>query len=214
MPSDFNQAVDALVAGDADLAGVIARWGRPAPFSRPATFQTLILLILEQQVSLDSARAAYNRLAAAIPGVEPSDLLRMSDGELRACGFSRQKARYGRALATLVTEAVIDPTSLHDLADDEVRRILVQVPGIGPWTADVFLMASLGRTDIWPIADRALQVATSEALALSAVPTQLELADIGERWRPYRTAAAHILWHGYLRSRGRSVPAQPDNLPP
>lgn len=208
MPSDFNQAVDALAADDADLAHLIAEWGRPdpAPFSRPATFQTLILLILEQQVSLDSARATYDRLATTIPGVEPHGLLGLSDEALRACGFSRQKTRYARALARSVHDGVIDPSSLHDLADDEVRRILIQVPGIGPWTADVFLMSSLGRTDIWPIADRALQVAVSEALTLPGVPTETELFDIGERWRPHRTAAAHILWHGYLRSRGRSVP--------
>ncbi len=209
MQPDFEGAIDALTGGDRDLAAVIDQWGRPARFSRPATFQTLILLILEQQVSLDSARAAYDRLAVASPGVEPGSLVQLSDETLRACGFSRQKNRYARELAERVETDLLDIDSLASLSDDDVRAALMEIPGIGPWTADVFLMSSLGRLDIWPIADRALQVAASEALRLGSVPDQTELAEIGERWRPHRTAAAQILWHGYLRSRGRFVPTAP-----
>ncbi len=206
---DLHAAVDDLAARDLHLAKIVRFRGRPEPFSRPATFQTLVLLILEQQVSLDSARAAFDRLEAAIPGVEPVDLLGLSDAEMRAIGFSRQKTRYVRRLATRLLDGRLSIDALASLSDTEVRAILTESPGIGPWTADVFLMSSLGRPDIWPVGDRALQVATAEALELAEVPDQTGLTDIGERWRPHRTAAAQILWHGYLAGRNRTIPTGP-----
>ena len=205
MTSRFDQQIDRLVAADAVLAAVVSEHGRPVPFDRPPTFDTLVLLILEQQVSLDSARAAYNRLAAATE-VAPQQMLDLTDDELRTVGFSRQKSRYVRGLSERVADGRLDISRLAGLSDDDVRRELTSVPGIGPWTADVFLMSGLGRPDIWPIGDRALQVATREALDLAEVPTPEALSQIGERWRPYRTAAAHILWHGYLGRRNRAIP--------
>ncbi len=206
-PGDpFTAAIDSLISSDRRLASVVAEHGRPERFSRAATFQTLVLLILEQQVSLDSARAAFDRLEAAIPGVHPDGVLELTDEELRSIGFSRQKARYARELAHRVIDGRLVPERLDVLDDEAVRRELIAVPGIGPWTADVFLMASLDRPDIWPVGDRALQVATAEALGLSTVPDQVVLAEIGERWRPHRTAAAQILWHGYLSTRKRTIP--------
>jgi DNA-3-methyladenine glycosylase II len=203
----FDAAIADLADRDQDLARIIALHGRPQRFSRPASFQTLVLLILEQQVSLDSARAAFDRLEAAIPGVEPADLLDLTDDELRAVGFSRQKTRYARELAARVLDGRLAIDLLATLSDAEVRTVLTDAPGIGPWTADVFLMSSLGRSDIWPIGDRALQVAAAEALRLTDVPDQAGLGEIGERWRPQRTAAAQILWHGYLATRNRSIPS-------
>jgi DNA-3-methyladenine glycosylase II len=206
-PDDaFQSNIDQLTASDSHLRRIIEAHGRPQRFSRPASFQTLVLLILEQQVSLDSARAAFDRLVATIPGAEPSALLGLTDDELRAIGFSRQKARYAREVATRVIDGGLDPDGLGHLPDDEVRAELTSIPGIGPWTADVFLMSSLGRPDIWPVGDRALQVATAEALDLDDVPTQPVLEGIGARWRPLRTIAAQILWHGYLSSRNRTIP--------
>lgn len=202
----FATAIRSLISSDEDLASIVAVHGMPTRFSRPATFQTLVLLILEQQVSLDSARAAYDRLQAAAPGVAPAGVLGLSDDEMRAIGFSRQKMRYARELARRVTDGLLDPGELGALEDDAVRTALTEVPGIGPWTADVFLMSGLDRPDVWPVGDRALQVATAEALRLDDVPDALELEAIGARWRPYRTAAAQILWHGYLARRKRSVP--------
>jgi DNA-3-methyladenine glycosylase II len=109
-------------------------------------------------------------------------------------------------LARRVIDGRLDPAALAARSDDEVRSELTAVPGIGPWTADVFLMSSLGRADIWPTGDRALQVATAEALHLVATPEPAVLEEIGERWRPHRTAAAQILWHGYLSTRHRTIP--------
>lgn len=205
--SAFRSTVGLLASSDPDLGRIVDEHGSPRPFARPATFQTLILLILEQQVSLDSARAAFDRLERLIPGLEPDDLLGLSDQQLRDVGFSRQKTRYARALADRVNGGRLNPTSLESLTDDEVRSELTAVTGIGPWTADVFLMSSLGRPDVWPIGDRALQVATAEALRLSSVPGPEELDAIGGRWRPHRSAAAQILWHGYLSTRNRTIPS-------
>ena len=202
----FRSAVGRLASSDVHLGRIIEDHGPPQRFVRPASFQTLILLILEQQVSLDSARAAYDRLDALIPGVEAAELAALSDPQLRAVGFSRQKTRYARELAARVLDGRLDPAALATMENDEVRSALTEVPGIGSWTADVFLMSSLGRSDIWPIGDRALQVATAEALGLDAVPDPVVLEEIGERWRPHRTAAAQILWHGYLSSRNRTAP--------
>lgn len=202
----FRSAVDHLVSSDDHLRNLVDEHGHPARFSRPASFQTLILLILEQQVSLDSARAAYDRLDELIPGVQAVDLTGLSNEQLRGVGFSRQKTRYARELANRVIAGTLDPAALTSLGDDEVRSTLTAVPGIGSWTADVFLMSSLSRPDIWPVGDRALQVAAAEALRLESTPDPAALAEIGDRWRPHRTAAAQILWHGYLRSRNRTVP--------
>jgi DNA-3-methyladenine glycosylase II len=202
----FRSAVDDLASSDVHLRNVIHEYGHPERLCRPASFQTLILLILEQQVSLDSARAAYDRLDELIPGVQAAHLVGLSDDQLRGVGFSRQKTRYARELANRVIAGTLDPTALSSLGDDEVRSTLTEVPGIGSWTADVFLMSSLNRPDIWPVGDRALQVATAEALQLESAPDPAALAEIGDRWRPHRTAAAHILWHGYLGSRNRTVP--------
>lgn len=202
----FERNIDGLTASDDDLRRIVERYGRPARFSRPASYQTLVLLILEQQVSLDSARAAFDRLEAAIPGVAPSDLLELADAELRSIGFSRQKTRYVRELSTRALDGRLALDRLGGLSDLDVRAALTAIPGIGPWTADVFLMSGLGRPDIWPVGDRALQVAAAEALGLVEVPTPSELDGIGERWRPMRTIAAHILWHGYLSARNRTIP--------
>jgi DNA-3-methyladenine glycosylase II len=202
----FRSAVDRLASSDVHLGRIVDDYGLPQRVVRPASFQTLILLILEQQVSLDSARAAYDRLDGLIPGVEPAELADLSDQQLRDVGFSRQKTRYAREVADRVLDGRLDPGGLGTSSDDEVRSRLTDIPGIGAWTADVFLMSSMGRPDIWPIGDRALQVATAEALELEAVPDPVTLDEIGERWRPLRTAAAQILWHGYLSSRNRAVP--------
>ena len=204
--SAFRSTVDHLASSDIHLGRIIDEHGHPDRFSRPATFQTLVLLILEQQVSLDSARAAYDRLDALIPGVEAEALAVLTDQQLRDVGFSRQKTRYARELAGRVIDGRLDPAGLANLSDDDVRGALTAVPGIGPWTADVFLMSSLSRSDVWPTGDRALQVATGEALELSDTPDPVDLAEIGERWRPHRTAAAQILWHGYLSTRNRTIP--------
>lgn len=204
MDQRHDQAIDRLIGLDLHLAAVVERFGRPEVFRRPPTFATLVLLILEQQVSLSSAAAAYERLEETVE-VEAESLLGLDDATLREVGFSRQKVRYVRVLAQAVISGDLALDRLADLTDDEVRVVLMSLPGIGPWTADVFLLSCLGRPDVWPVGDRALQVGTAEVLGLEAIPDPSELFEIGDRWQPFRSTAAQLIWHHYLASRGRTT---------
>lgn len=199
----FDAVAAELVAADDALARVVAEHGVPPFWSRPAGFRALVLLILEQQVSLASAEACYRRIRERVRTVTPEAILACSPEDLRADGVSRQKDRYLRALSDAVASGALDLDALADHDDATVRAELVALPGIGRWTADVYLLACLGRPDLWPVGDRALQVAVAEALDLPEVPDQVALEPLGERWRPHRSSAARILWHGYLGRRGR-----------
>jgi DNA-3-methyladenine glycosylase II len=202
----FDRALTELTASDPDLARLVATHGTPTLWLRPAGFPSLVLFILEQQVSLASAAAAYRKVVERIGRMEPEALLRTTPEALRLDGVSRQKDRYLRALATQVSSGSLDLDALAGLDDDGVRAALTALPGIGRWTADVYLLACLGRPDLWPVGDRALQVAAAESLRLQAVPDRAGLEVIGERWRPHRSTAARLLWHGYLTRRGRVEP--------
>ncbi|WP_460934487.1 DNA-3-methyladenine glycosylase family protein [Phycicoccus ginsengisoli] len=199
----FRRTVEELTASDEHLAALVEAHGVPTLWLRPAGFPSLVLFILEQQVSLASAAAAYTRVLDRVGVMTPAAVLAATPEELRLDGVSRQKDRYLRTLATAVLTRRLDLDGLASRDDDAVRRELTTLPGIGRWTADVYLLACLGRPDLWPVGDRALQVATAEALGLEAVPGPAELEDLGDRWRPHRSTAARLLWHGYLDRRGR-----------
>ena len=196
-------AVDHLTQTDPDLAQIVARFGPPPLWARAPGFPTLVLMILEQQVSLASARAAYDRLAAAVGEITPASVLQLDDATLRTIGFSRQKTAYTRHLAAAIAEGRFDPGALGAMDDDEVRHALVALKGIGPWTAEVYLLMALGRPDAWPHYDLGLIVAAQEIKALPQRPTPQELESLAEPWRPYRAVAARILWHHYLSTRAR-----------
>ncbi len=207
----FAQTAETLCAADPALAGIVERHGIPPFWAREPGLPTLVLLILEQQVSLASARAAFDRLERRLGVVDAGGLLSSSDHELRADGFSRQKAGYVRALAAAVDEGKVDLAGVGELPDDDVRRTLTALPGIGPWTAEVYLLSALRRPDTWPVGDIALQEATRRVLCLPERPSQPELEGIGERWRPHRATAARLLWHLYLSEPSR--PARPRTTP-
>lgn len=196
-----------LVGHDDDLAAVVAAHGPPPTWSRPPTLGTLALQVLEQQISLDAAAAHFARLLEATGEdvLTPAGLLALGDDELRAAGVSRQKARYLRALASRLADRRLDLAVVAAAADDEAMALLTQVPGIGPWTASVFLLFALGRRDLFPVGDRALQVGTAEVLDLDHVPTGDDLAAIASRWAPRRSAAAVLVWHAYLAERDRTM---------
>ncbi len=196
------RATRALAAGDPALAGSVERFGPPPLWSREPSFATLVHLILEQQVSLASALAAFDRLRTATGEVTPAGLLSLDDPTLREIGFSRQKAGYARDLALALTDG-FDLGGLGRLPDDDVRSSLMRLRGVGRWTADVYLTMCLLRPDVWPHGDQALATGAMELLALPARPTFEELECLAERWRPYRAVAARILWHHYLGVRGR-----------
>ena len=199
----FECTVEELTAADEHLARLVEEHGIPTLWLRPAGFPSLVLFILEQQVSLASAAAAYRKVLDRIGTMTPRSLLASTPEDLRVDGVSRQKDRYLRALAEAVETGALDLDSLEGLDDDAVRAALTDLPGIGTWTADVYLLACLGRADLWPVGDRALQVAVAEALGLAEVPGKDALLGIGERWRPHRSTAARLLWHAYLARRGR-----------
>lgn len=190
-----------LAARDPDLAGVVERHGPPPLWAREPGFATLVLLVLEQQVSLASARAAFERLREALGTVEPHGLLGLDDARLRAIGFSRQKAGYVRELAGALLAGALDLDALAGAPDDEIRARLTALRGIGSWTADVYLTMALRRPDAFPSGDLALLVSAGRVKRLDRRPAPQELEALAEPWRPYRAVAARILWHAYLSER-------------
>lgn len=194
----FARAAAELCDNDPDLAAIVERHGLPAFWSREPGLATLVLLILEQQVSLASARAAYERLTARLGEITTKGILASTDAELRADGFSRQKSGYVRALATAIEDGSLDLGMVASMDDESARAALLALPGIGPWTAEVYLLSALRRPDTWPVGDIALQEGARRARGLLVRPSADELAAIGEAWRPHRATAARLLWHLYL----------------
>lgn len=200
--TNFRLLCDRLAKKDKHLRQVIKQHGYPPMWTRPATFQTLILTILEQQVSLASAYAAFKKLKEKIGYVTPAKILSLKDDELRACYFSRQKIVYARELATALKNKKLILSRLSSMQDEEVRHHLKKIKGIGDWTVDVYLMHALQRTDLFPMGDIALVNSLKEIKALHPHVTRDEMLHIAEPWRPYRTIASMILWHAYIKKRG------------
>lgn len=196
----LQQAVEELTQRDHDLARVYAQFGIPPMWGRQPGFATLIHMILEQQVSLASAQAAFDKLCAIVDPLTPESFLPLDDETLRGAGFSRQKTSYGRYLAQAILDGSLDLDALTTLPDDEAQKELCKLKGIGPWTADIYLLMVLRRPDRWPIGDRALVVAAREVKGLAADPTPEQMTELGEAWRPYRSVAARLLWHHYLNT--------------
>jgi DNA-3-methyladenine glycosylase II len=204
--TDESFRLHALELADRDpaLGKVVAEHGLPDFWHRPASFATLVLFVVEQQVSLASAKAVFDRMHAALGGITPDTLLSADPDVLGTVGLTRQKQRYVLLLAAAVDDGSLDLRALADKSDDEVRRQLLGLTGIGPWTADVYLLSALRRADMWPVGDRALQVGVGEVLELPETPRPLALEALGERWRPLRAVAARLVWHNYLCRRGRA----------
>ncbi|MEI6290982.1 MAG: DNA-3-methyladenine glycosylase 2 family protein [Chloroflexota bacterium] len=191
-----------LSEADSDLADLYAQLGPPPLWDRTPGFPTLVHIILEQQVSLASARAAFEKLKSASGTVTPASFLQYSDEELKTIGFSRQKTRYCRLLARAVLDGALNLENLPELDDDSVRAALTAVKGIGPWTADIYLLMVLLRPDTWPRGDLALAAAVQDIKQLPARPSPPELDIIARPWQPCRAVAARLLWFSYLRKRG------------
>jgi DNA-3-methyladenine glycosylase II len=198
----LGDAVRTLAERDPILARSVERFGTPPLWAREASFATLVHLILEQQVSLASALAAFERLRTALGEITPTTFLALDDGSLREVGFSRQKSGYARDLALAMLDG-FDLAALEQMPDDDVRRELTRLRGIGGWTADVYLTMCLLRPDVWPSGDLALATGVREVLELPTRPTGEELDAIADHWRPLRAVAARIVWNHYLGLRGR-----------
>src|SRR5215212_10531282 len=204
--ASLARGVRALAKVDRDLARVVRECGAPPMWEREPGFPALVLTILEQKISLDSARAVFDRLLALAPKLTPCALLALGDESLRLAGFSRQKALYCKLAARSIVEGHLDLDALESLDDDAARAALVSLKGVGPWTADVYLLRCLNRPDAWPSGDLALQIAAQQVKRLDARPTPAELDALAESWRPWRSVAARILWTHYLNRAGRNAP--------
>ncbi len=205
-PSSTRPGIATLAGRDADLSRVVEAYGPPPAWLREPGASSLVLFVLEQQISLDAARAHHQRLLAASGGAfDPDRVLALDDEAMLAAGISRQKRRYVRGIAEAMLDGSLDLDAVAAADDDEARRLLTALLGVGAWTADCYLLFCLDRPDVWPIGDIALQQAAAEVLERDTRLTAAELAAAGEVWRPYRSDAARILWHHYLNTRGRGA---------
>jgi DNA-3-methyladenine glycosylase II len=196
--STFRYRCDHLAGTDPDLASIIRAHGYPPMWNRPNTFETLVHIILEQQVSLASALAALNKLREKVLEITPEKVLLLSDEELRACYFSRQKTGYVRYLAEAVISSQVDLESLTNSTDDDIRTTLTALKGIGNWTVDVYLIFVLQRADIFPLGDLAAINALKRVKHLPKETHRDTLLQVIDGWKPHRTIATMLLWHYYL----------------
>jgi DNA-3-methyladenine glycosylase II len=198
----MQEAIDYLLEKDAIFKSIIEEYGMPTIPKRPQGFETLVLLILEQQVSIDSAKATFLKIKTTLKTVVPEILLHVSDAEFRTLGVSRQKTSYIKALATAILDKELDLETLPNKTAQHVREELIRIKGIGNWTIDIYLMFCLQAPDLLPLGD------------IAVVNTIKELLDIhdkdameihAEQWSPYRSFATYLLWHHYLNKRNRKV---------
>ena len=198
---NFILLCDKLARKDKHLKNVIKQYDYPPLWSRVASFATLIHIILEQQVSLASAKAAFLKLEAKIGHITPEKIIQLSDEEMKACYFSRQKIKYAKHLATAIINNELSIEQLNDLPDESLRTELKKIKGIGDWTVDVFMMMALHRCDCFPAGDIALIKSIKEVKGLAPLTSKEEILLIADTWKPYRTIAAFILWHAYIKKR-------------
>jgi len=198
--STFHPICDKLAQADEDLAIIINTHGYPPMWSRPNSFETLVHIILEQQVSLASALSALNKLKERVLELTPARVLLLTDEEFRACYCSRQKTSYIKYLAEALLSGQLNLAHFDEMHDEQIRAQLTALKGIGNWTADVYLMFVLQRADIFPIGDLAAVNALKRIKRLPVDITKEEIITIAEQWKPYRTVATMLLWHFYLSS--------------
>ncbi len=203
---NLKTACQVLSERDKNLRTVFDLYGVPPLWDREPGFATLLQIILEQQVSLASAKACFDKLSRTIGDVTPRKLLKLNDAELKKIGFSRQKAVYARHLSSAILEKRVDLESLHRLSDADAKSELIKLKGVGEWTSDIYLLMALLRPDVMPKGDIALHSAYQRLSLAEKRPDSGEFIAIAEKWKPYRSVAARLLWHYYLsekRSKNR-----------
>lgn len=201
---NFYHICDSLAEQDIDLKKIIDHFGYPPMWSRPNNFESLIHIVLEQQVSLASALAALNKLKERVQEITPERLLLLTDEELKACYFSRQKIVYTRHLAKSLVNGELSLSELALLDDDDVRNKLKAIKGVGDWTVNIYLMMVLHHTDVFPLGDLAAINALKKVKNLPTDATKEAISTIVSTWKPYRTIATMMLWHHYLESKKSS----------
>lgn len=195
-----NKDINYLIKRDKIFAAVYKQYGQPPDWSREPGFVSLSKIILEQQVSLASAKAHFQKLNTYLDEFSPSNILKLTDEEMRTCQISRQKAKYLRALSLAIVNGEIDLPKLHRLSEPDIRIQLTSIKGIGHWTSDIYLMFCLQAKDIFPIGDIAVVNTVKE---LSGARSVEEILLQSEKWKPFRSLAAYFFWHYYLKKRNR-----------
>ena len=203
--ASLSEGARALAARDSDLARVRRRLGDPPIWGRRPGFSALVRIILEQQVSLRSAEAMYRRLEGHLGGLTPHAFNRVGTAGLRRLGVTRQKARYCCGLARRVLDGRLDLRAVARAADEDGRRTLLGVRGLGPWSVDIYYLMALRRPDVWPRGDLALAIALRDLKGLRALPSYEQQLEFARAWAPWRSVAARILWAHYLTERGRKI---------
>lgn len=186
-----------LLKSDEDLEELIKSIPKIVPFKREKGFEGLVRLICEQQLSVASAKAIFDRLAKIVSPFEAKNFLKVSKKDLQKTGLSRQKIDYCTGLANACIAGDLDFTTLHRMNDEDLRKELCKIRGIGKWTADCYMLASLKREDIWPVGDLGLQISVQKLKKLPNRPSEMELEEISVKWKPYRTLVANMLWNSY-----------------
>jgi DNA-3-methyladenine glycosylase II len=198
---DLEEGVGALTTCEPRFGGVAAH-GLPALRRRAPGFATLIEIVTEQMISLTAARAIIARLRAAYDPFEPKMIRSAGMPALQELGLSRAKARAVLAVADAAAAGGLDFHALAGHGDDDVRRRLTRYPGIGPWTAEIYLLTALGRSDAWPCGDVALQRAAQALFSMAGRPSEKAMQGLAENWRPWRSVAARLLWAHYRQING------------
>jgi DNA-3-methyladenine glycosylase II len=198
------RAVRTLARVEPRFAHIVKRHGPPPLWPREPGFETLVLLMLEQQVSLAQGRAMYARIANATGAVTPANVAKLGEPGLRSLGVTRQKSAYLALLATQIAQKAFDLDAVAKLPDADADAALDALHGVGPWTAQCYLLFALRRSDVFPAADLALMESVRELWKLRVRPSPEALARRARAWRPHRAVAARLLWHHYLSERGRS----------
>lgn len=191
----LDDAIAALIAADARLHGVVARAGKPEfkPRRRHG-FEALMDIVVSQQLSIAAADTIFGRVKNKVVPFDPPTLLATPAEALRACGLSAPKQKHMKTIAAAILDGSLDLKRVRNMHDDDARAHLTAVKGIGPWTADIYLMGSLGRADIWPVADVGLQASITRVLKLRKRPNEKQMEKLSKNWRPWRTVVARLLW--------------------
>jgi len=194
-PADLDRAVAALIAADKRLHAVIERAGKPPHrHRRQHGFEALVEIVVSQQLSTAAADTIFGRVKQKVVPFDPATLIATDAEILRACGLSAPKQKHMKSIAGAILDGTLDLKRIRHMADEDARTHLTAIKGIGPWTADIYLMSSLGRADIWPVGDVALQAAVARALKLRKRPNEKAMEKLSKSWRPYRTIAARVFW--------------------
>ena len=191
-------AVTSLCAQDSLMNSLVEEFGPPPLWQRTQSLETLIHVVLEQKVSLASAKAVMLRVKKLAPSLSPMEFLAVPESALRDAGVSERKVSYCRSIAEAMVSGELDLKALRRCSNDEVMQSLIRIRGIGPWTAGVYLLMAMRRSDAWASGDRALVVSYAQCTGAKDIPSYPELDDIAKRWAPYRGVAARVLWHAYL----------------